>query len=256
MISLKNETDLVHLRKAGKIVADVLMMIGDIVRPGLDTLTLDERAEEYILSSGGKPAFKGYRVPGIPRPFPGTLCVSVNEEIVHGIPARERRLEEGDIVSVDVGVCIEGYYGDAAYTYPVGDISPERADLVDVTRESLQRAIQAARQGATLGDIGFSVESYVIPRGYGIVRDYAGHGIGRNLHEPPQVPNYGSPGRGVTLKSGMTLAIEPMIMSGSERVCTLEDKWTVVTADGSDAAHFEKTIVVTGGDPEVITPWQ
>ncbi|HDQ92979.1 MAG TPA: type I methionyl aminopeptidase [Synergistetes bacterium] len=256
MISLKNETDLVHLRKAGKIVADVLMMIGDIIRPGVDTLTLDESAEEYILTSGGKPAFKGYRVPGIPRPFPGTLCVSVNEEIVHGIPTRDRLLEEGDIVSVDVGVCIDGYYGDAAYTYAVGEISRERADLVDVTRESLERAIKTAREGATLGDVGFAVESFVLPGGYGIVRDYAGHGIGRNLHEPPQIPNYGVPGRGVTLKSGMALAIEPMIMRGREAVRTLGDKWTVVTADGSDAAHFEKTIVVTGGEPEVITPWQ
>lgn len=255
MISIKNDKDISHLRTAGKIVADVLMLMKEIIRPGVDTLTLDKCAEDLIAAAGGFPAFKGYRVPGISRPFPGTLCVSINDEIVHGIPARERSLLEGDIVSIDVGVRFEGYYGDAAYTFPVGKVSPERSELLEVTHDSLDRAVGVAVEGATLGDIGFAVESYVVPKGYGIVRNYAGHGIGRNLHEPPQVPNYGVPGRGITLKSGMVLAIEPMIMSGSEAVRTLKDKWTVVTADGSDAAHFEKTIVVTGGDPEVLTPW-
>ncbi len=255
MISIKNDKDIFHLRTAGKIVADVLMLMKEIIGPGVDTLTLDKRAEDLITAAGGLPAFKGYRVPGIPRPFPGTLCVSINDEVVHGIPARERTLQEGDIVSIDVGVRFEGYYGDAAYTFPVGKVSPKRSELLEVTRDSLDRAVSAAVEGGTLGDIGFAVESFVVPKGYGIVRNYAGHGIGRNLHEPPQVPNYGVPGRGITLKSGMVLAIEPMIMSGNEAVRTLKDKWTVVTADGSDAAHFEKTIVVTGGDPEVLTPW-
>lgn len=255
MISIKNDKDISHLRKAGRIVADVLMLMKDIIRPGIDTLSLDRRAEELIRATGGIPAFKGYKVPGIPLPFPGTLCVSINSEIVHGIPSSARILKEGDIVSVDVGALLDGYYGDAAYTYPVGKVSSERAKLMDVTRESLQRAVSVAREGMTLGDIGHAVESFAVPGGYGIVRDYAGHGIGKNLHEPPQVPNFGVPGRGITLKKGMALAIEPMIMAGSEAVRTLKDKWTVVTVDGSDAAHFEKTIVVTDGEPEVVTPW-
>jgi len=256
MISIKNDKDISHLRRAGRVVADVLMLMKDIVRPGVDTLTLDRRAEDYIASSGGVPAFKGYRIPGIPKAFPGTLCVSINNEIVHGIPSSDRILQEGDIVSVDVGVLLEGYYGDAAYTFPVGKVEPERTALMEVTRECLQRAVVAARNGSTLGDIGHAVESYAVPRGYGIVRNYAGHGIGKNLHEPPQIPNFGTPGSGITLKCGMALAIEPMIMSGSEAVRTLKDKWTVVTADGSDAAHFEKTIIVTEDGPEVVTPWE
>ncbi|GAB6280497.1 MAG: type I methionyl aminopeptidase [Thermovirga sp.] len=256
MISIKNDKDISRLRMAGRIVTDVLMLMKEIVRPGIDTLSLDRWAEDFIVSSGGIPAFKGYRIPGIPMPFPGTLCVSVNNEIVHGIPNSERILQEGDIVSVDVGVVLDRYYGDAAYTFPVGKVSPERAELMEVTKECLRRAVTAATGGATLGDIGHAVESYAVPRGYGIVRNYAGHGIGKNLHEPPQVPNFGAPGRGITLKRGMALAIEPMIMTGSEAVRTLKDKWTVVTADGSDAAHFEKTIVVTGGEPEVVTPWE
>lgn len=256
MISLKNDNDIAHLRKAGRVVADVLMLMKDIIKPGLDTLSLDRRAEDHITSAGGIPAFKGYKVPGIAMPFPGTLCVSINSEVVHGIPSSRRLLEEGDIVSVDVGVLLEGYYGDAAFTYPVGKVTPERQELMEVTRESLERAVNAAREGSTLGDVGHAVESCAIPRGFGIVRNYAGHGIGKNLHEPPQVPNFGTPGRGIALKSGMTLAIEPMIMTGNEAVRTLRDKWTVVTSDGSDAAHFEKTIVVTDGEAEVLTPWE
>lgn len=256
MVSLKNEKDIECLRKAGKIVVDALNLVRDNIRPGVDTLTLDEKAEKLITDSGARPAFKGYTVPGVPKPFPGTLCISINNEVVHGIPSGDRVLEEGDIVSIDVGVSIDGFYGDAAYTFPVGRISPEREALLKVTRECLERAISAANEGATLGDIGHAVESWATPRGYGIVRNYAGHGIGRNLHEAPQIPNFGVPGRGITLKKGMSLAIEPMIMTGKEAVRTLKDKWTVVTADGSDAAHFEKTIVITGKDPEVITPWE
>ncbi len=256
MISIKNRDDIASLRKAGRIVVDVLDLVGENIRPGIDTLTLDRKAEALIEASGAHPAFKGYTVPGIPRPFPGTLCVSVNSEVVHGIPSSDRILEEGDIASIDVGVRIDGFYGDAAYTFPVGKVSSGRSELLRITRECLERAVATAREGATLGDIGYAVESWAAPRGYGIVRNYAGHGIGRHLHEPPQIPNYGSPGKGITLKKGMALAIEPMIMSGKESVRTLGDKWTVVTADGSDSAHFEKTIVVTEGDPEVITPWE
>lgn len=256
MVSIKNEKDIECLRKAGKIVVDALNLARDNIRPGVDTLTLDMKAEKLISDSGARPAFKGYTVPGVPKPFPGTLCISINDEVVHGIPSEDRVLEEGDIVSIDVGVRIDGFYGDAAYTFPVGRISPEREALLKVTRECLERAISVAREGATLGDVGHAVESWAAPRGYGIVRNYAGHGIGRNLHEAPQIPNFGVPGRGITLKKGMSLAIEPMIMTGKEEVRTLKDRWTVVMADGSDAAHFEKTIVITGNDPEVITPWE
>ena len=177
MVSLKNEKDIECLRKAGKIVVDALNLVRDNIRPGVDTLTLDEKAEKLITDSGARPAFKGYTVPGVPKPFPGTLCISINNEVVHGIPSGDRVLEEGDIVSIDVGVRIDGFYGDAAYTFPVGRISPEREALLKVTRECLERAISAANEGATLGDIGHAVESWATPRGYGIVRNYAGHGI-------------------------------------------------------------------------------
>ena len=255
MITLKRESDLLHMRKAGKIVADVLDMIAAMVRPGISTGDIDEAAEKLIRSAGATPAFKGYRVPGIPSPFPSAVCASINEEIVHGFPSKERILAEGDILSIDVGTCYAGYYGDAAYTYPVGTVSSERKKLLEVTRESLGKAIESARAGNTLGDIGHAVESWVTPRGYGLVRDYSGHGIGTHLHEPPQIPNYGRPGRGITLKPGMTLAIEPMVMAGKEDVEVGEDQWIVITADRSDAAHFERTVLIRDGEPEILTPW-
>ncbi|MDI9389033.1 MAG: type I methionyl aminopeptidase [Synergistota bacterium] len=255
MIILKDERDLPQMRRAGRIVADVLEMIAGMIRPGLSTAEIDAAAEELIRRSGAKPAFKGYRVPGIRRPFPGTVCASINSEIVHGIPSAGRLLEEGDIISIDVGAGYAGYFGDAACTYPVGAVSPARKSLLDVTRRSLEEGISAARAGKTLGDIGHAVESCVAPYGYGIVRDYSGHGIGRHLHEPPQVPNYGEPGSGITLVQGMALAIEPMVMSGAEDVFTGGDQWVVKTSDGSDAAHFEKSILVRDGDPEILTPW-
>ncbi|AER66403.1 methionine aminopeptidase, type I [Thermovirga lienii DSM 17291] len=256
MFLLKKKTDLVNMRKAGKVVVDVLHLMKELIRPGIDTLTLDEKAEELIRKEKAKPAFKGYRVPGIPRPFPGTLCVSINNEVVHGIPSRDRVLEEGDIVSIDVGSFYGGYYGDAAYTYPVGEVSKEKAELLYVTKEALDIAVKMAVPGNTVGDIGHAVETFVKKWDFGIVREYAGHGIGRKLHEPPQIPNYGAPGTGVTLKEGMAIAIEPMVMLGEEKVKTLPDMWTVVTADGSDAAHFEKSVFITEDGPEVLTPWE
>ncbi len=255
MITLKTESEILLMRKAGKIVADVLDMLSDIIRPGLSTEEIDSAAEGLIRKAGAVPAFKGYRVPGIKRPFPSAVCASINSEIVHGIPSRKRLLQEGDIISIDVGVCFSGYYGDAACTYPVGAVSPEKESLLSVTRQSLEDGIRAARAGNTLGDVGYAVESCVMPYGYGIVRDYSGHGIGKRLHEPPQIPNYGDPGRGITLMAGMTLAIEPMVMSGAEDVFTGSDQWVVKTVDGSDAAHFEKSILVQDGDPEILTPW-
>jgi len=255
MITLKKEKDLVFMRKAGKIVADVLDMIAEIVRPGLTTAEIDMAADELIRKAGATPAFKGYRVPGISRAFPGAVCASINKEIVHGIPSSDRYLEEGDIISIDVGARFSGYYGDAACTYPVGAVGPERKKLLDVTRGSLENAISAAKTGNTLGDIGYAVESFVSPHGYGLVRDYSGHGIGTHLHEPPQIPNYGHPGRGITLKTGMTLAIEPMVMAGAEDVEVGHDQWVVMTVDGSDAAHFERTVLIREGEPEDLTPW-
>ena len=216
---------------------------------------LDRAAENIILKSGGKASFKGYRPSHAERPFPGTICVAINEEIVHGIPSDARILEEGDIVSVDVGVCLKGYHGDAACTYPVGSITPIREKLLSVTEKALEFAIAAATKGNTVGDVGYAVESYVRAQGMGIVRDYTGHGVGKNLHEAPQVPNFGKPGKGVTLQRGMTLALEPMVMIGKEDVALGADGWVVVTADGSDAAHFERSVAVTDEGPEILTPW-
>lgn len=243
------------MRRAGKVVAEVLDLLREAVRPGISTGELDRMAEEHIRSCGAEPAFKGYRPAPSMSPFPGTICASINEEIVHGFPSDGRRLAEGDILSVDVGACLDGYYGDAACTYPVGAVSAERRKLLDVTEASLNRAIAAALAGRTIGDIGHAVESYVVPLGYGIVRDFTGHGVGKKLHEAPQVPNFGRSGRGVTLQPGMTLAIEPMIMAGREKVLIGENRWVVVTADGSDAAHFERSIAVTADGPEILTPW-
>lgn len=244
------------MRQAGKIVTDVLALMGELVQPGVDTLFLDEAAEELIRKSGGIAGSKGYRVPGIPIPYPGSVCISVNEEVVHGIPSRQRVLRDGDIVTVDVVVGYKRHYGDAARTFAVGSISKERQSLLNVTQEALARALAVVQEGRTIGDIGHAVESFVTSKGFGLVRDYAGHGIGRHMHEAPQIPNYGRPGQGITLKAGMTLAIEPMVMAGGERVITQPDGWTVVTADGSDAAHFEKTVLVTREGSEIITPWE
>lgn len=256
MITLKTEEQLGFMRQAGRIVADTLRLLRERVKPGTDTLTLDEEAFAYVAKCGARPAFKGYRVPGVKRAFPGTLCISINDEVVHGIPDRRRRLEEGDIVSFDMGVEYRGYYGDAACTYGVGNVSTTRRLLMENTLESLHRAVSVVREGATVGDVGHAVESFLVPKGYGLVRNYAGHGIGRKLHEAPQVPNFGRPGSGITLKRGMTIAVEPMVMTGREEVVTGEDGWTVLTADHSDAAHFEHTVLVCESGSEILTPWE
>ena len=256
MITFKSDRDLAKMRRAGLIVADILKLMRDMVKPGIDTLTLDEAAENLVIRSGAKPAFKGYKVPWIPVPFPGTICASVNEEVVHGIPSRDRILQEGDIISIDTGASLDGYFGDAACTFAVGAISESRQRLLDITLASLHSGMAAVKPGATIGDVGFAVERVVTPAGFGLVRDYAGHGIGRKLHEAPQVPNFGKPGSGVTLKSRMTFCVEPMVMSGAEDVKSLYDGWTIVTADGSDAAHFENSLLVTENGVEILTPWE
>ncbi len=256
MISIKTAAEIEKMRRAGQLVADILCRIRELVRPGIDTLTLNAAAEDLVKKGNAKAAFKGYRVPGIATAFPATICASINDEVVHGIPRKDRILQEGDILSVDVGVAVDGFYGDAACTYPVGDISPKRQKLLDVTHQALKAGIKAVRQNATIGDIGSAVESLVLENSCGLVRDYAGHGIGRKLHEAPQLPNYGKPGTGVALKPFMTLCIEPMVMSGGEAVRSLADGWTVVTVDGSDAAHFEHTVFVTENGAEILTPWE
>lgn len=254
MLRLKTPDELRRMREAGRVVADILNALRDVVRPGVPTAELDNVASRYIQESGGTASFKGYCPSREQSPFPGAVCVSINEEVVHGFPSKTRFLEDGDIVSVDVGVFLNGYHGDAACTYPVGAVSPERAKLLSVTEESLSRAIAAAVLGNTVGDIGHAVESYVKAQGMGVVRDYTGHGVGHSLHEAPQVPNFGHPKDGVTLLKGMTLAIEPMVMAGKEAIKVGADNWLVVTADGSDAAHFERSVAITDDGINVLCP--
>ena len=257
MIKIKKPEEIELMRVAGRVTAEVLDIMREAVRPGISTGELDRLAEEHIRKNGGIPAFKNYKPMSDMTPFPGTICASINDEIIHGIPDFNRILEEGDIISVDVGACINGWFGDAACTYPVGEISNEKKKLLEVTEDSLNRAIASALNGNTLGDIGYAVESFVKPLGFGIVRDYTGHGIGRKMHEAPQIPNYGKARQGMTLKSGMTIAIEPMIMSGREDVkVDPKNGWTVSTVDGSDAAHFERSIVILDEGPEILTKWQ
>ena len=255
MISLKSAGDIEKMRHAGAILAELLTNLMEIVKPGITTADIDRYAEDFIRKNGATPSEKGYVVPGVPEPYPASVCTSVNDEVVHGIPSDSRVLQDGDIVSVDVMACYQGLHADACRTYAVGTLSPQRQALLDVTQESLDRAIAQVKAGATLGDIGHAVESFVKPKGYGIVRDYAGHGIGRHPHEAPTVLNFGAPGTGVTLLKGMTIAIEPMITTGGEALVDGDDGWLVSTADGSDAAHFEKTVLVTSDGAEILTPW-
>jgi len=247
MIVLRSRREIEKLRAANRIVAEVLEYLRSLIRPGISTAELDRAAEKMIVSRGARPAFKGYAG------FPATLCTSINNEIVHGIPSSKRVLREGDIISVDVGTCLEGYFGDAAITVPVGRISPEAERLIEVTRISLERAIARAESGARLFTVSHEVQAYAEERGFSVVRDFVGHGIGTELHEPPQVPNYGQPGTGLKLKSGMVLAIEPMINQGGWEIEVLEDGWTAVTRDRKLSAHFEHTIAVTDQGPEILS---
>ena len=245
-VSVKSADELKAMREAGKVVASVIFLLTNSVQPGLKTRNLDELAAKEIKRLGAKPAFLGYRG------FPGTICTSVNEEIVHGIPG-ERVLQEGDLVKVDVGAIVDGLYGDAAVTLGVGKISSKAEALINATRESLNAGIMAVAAGVKLGDIGSAVQDYAEARGYGVVREYVGHGIGRALHEDPQIPNYGEKGKGFTLKKGMAIAIEPMLNIGTWRTKVLEDQWTVVSQDRSLSAHFEHSMIVTDGEAEILT---
>jgi methionyl aminopeptidase len=247
MIILKSLQEIEKIRKACLIVADVLEAMRGMVKPGVTTQALDEFAERFIVAAGAKPAFKGYRG------YPKTLCTSVNNEVIHGIPSKGTVLKQGDIIGIDVGTIVDGFYGDAAITVPVGTITPEAERLLKVTEESLLRGIAQAQAGNRLYDISYAVQKHVESNGYSVVREFVGHGIGRSLHEDPQLPNFGDPGQGPKLKPGMVLAIEPMVNVGGYATVTQEDNWTAVTGDGSLSAHFEHTIAVMPDGPWILT---
>jgi methionyl aminopeptidase len=246
VIVIKSRDEVERIAEACRIVAEALEAVREAVAPGVSTRELERMAEEVILARGGRPAFKGYRG------YPASICTSVNEQVVHGIPS-DRRLEEGDIVSIDLGVVLRGYYGDAALTVPVGRVSPETESLMEATREALDRGIEQVRAGNRVSDISHAVQRHAEARGFSVVRDFVGHGIGTQLHEEPQVPNFGRPGTGVRLREGMTLAIEPMVNAGGHEVRVLPDGWTAVSADGSLSAHFEHTVAVTADGARVLT---
>jgi methionyl aminopeptidase len=247
MIVLKSPREIGLMRQAGHILADVMDRLRVTVKAGMSTLEIDEDVEAFITARGARSAFKGYRG------FPATVCVSINEEIVHGIPSARRKVRDGDIVGLDLGCVVDGYYADCAFTLAVGPVPPPVQKLLDVTRESLDVAIKECWPGRRLSDVSHAVQAHVEAHGLSVVRAFVGHGIGRALHEEPQVPNFGDPGRGPQLRPGMVLAIEPMITMGSWEVKILDDGWTAVTKDGSLAAHFEHTVAVTEGEPEVLT---
>ena len=246
MIVCKSAAELGRMRAANALVAEILADLRGIVRPGVTTGELDAFAEARIRAGGAEPAFKGYHG------YPASICASVNEEVVHGIPSK-RQLAEGDIISIDLGVRLEGFFGDAAVTLPVGRISPRASELLRVTEEALHRAIAQARPGNRVSDLGHAVQAHVERQGFSVVREFVGHGIGSSLHEEPQVPNYGTPGRGPRLTEGMVLAIEPMVNLGKAGVRVLSDGWTAVTKDGQLSAHFEHTVAVTADGPLVLT---
>jgi len=245
-IIIKSDKEIAIMRQAGRIVATVLEVLKEQVKPGMKTEELDVIAVKELEKLGARPSFKGYRG------FPANLCVSVNDEIVHGIPGK-RVLHDGDIVSLDFGAIFNGFQGDAALTVGVGSISPEAERLIETTRGALEAGIAAARDGARLGDISVAIQNYAESRGYSVVREYTGHGIGREMHEEPQIPNFGLPGQGPELKKGMTLALEPMVNIGDWRTRVDDNHWTVLTIDGSLSAHFENTIAITDGGSEVLT---
>ena len=247
MIYLKTRDEIEKMRKAGAIVAQVLHEIAELVKPGATTADLDLFAQTRTKELGAKPAFKGYHG------FPGTLCVSVNEEVVHGIPSKKRVLKEGDIVGVDFGVSLDGWFGDSAKTFAVGQVSPEAQKLLEITEKSLYLGLEQAKVGNHLFDIGHAIQNFVESYGYSVVREFVGHGIGKNLHEDPQVPNFGIRGKGMVLKPGMVIAIEPMINAGKPEVRVLADGWTAVTADKKLSAHFEHTVAITEAGTEILT---
>ncbi len=250
MIYLKTREEIELIRESALMVSRTLGLVAAEIKPGVTPLYLDKLAEEFIRDNGGIPAFKGYQ--GAHGPFPATLCISINEAVVHGIPTNQP-LKEGDIISVDCGVKKNGYYGDHAYSFGVGEIKPEYQQLLDVTKECLYKGIEQAIAGNRIGDISHAIQHYAEKHGYGVVRELVGHGLGKNLHEEPEVPNYGSRGNGPKLKEGMVLAIEPMINLGKKNIKQLNDGWSIITADGLPSAHFEHDIAIVNGKPEILS---
>ena len=246
MITLKSEHEIELMRRAGKITAATRALARDMVKPGVTTQQIDKAVYHFIKSQGATPSFLNYNG------YPASVCVSVNDEIIHGIPGK-RVLKEGDIVSVDVGAYIGGFHGDCAGTYPCGQVSDQALDLIRVTQQSFFEGLKFAREGYRLSDISHAVQEYVESHGYSVVREYVGHGIGRRMHESPEVPNFGNPGHGPRLLRGMTIAVEPMVNAGSAAIRQMSDGWTVKTADGKNAAHYENTILITDGEPELLT---
>ena len=247
LISIKSPHEIQLMRRAGRVTAQARALAGSMVRPGVSTLEIDHAVRKFIESQGGTPSFLNYAG------YPGSACISVNDVVIHGIPSRHIVLREGDIVSVDVGACIDGFHGDCAATYACGRISDEARRLIEVTQQSFWEGIQFARVGYRVSDISHAVQAYVEPFGYSLVRDYVGHGVGAKLHEPPEVPNFGPAGHGPRLMAGMTLAVEPMVNQGTWEIQVMKDGWTVKTADGKLAAHYENSILITDGAPEVLT---
>jgi methionyl aminopeptidase len=247
VIVCRSAAELDRMREAGRLVGEILTQLSAMVAPGVTTADLDEVAEQRIRAAGAIPAFKGYHG------YPATICASVNEEVIHGIPSGRRVLNEGDVVSVDVGAMLDGYYGDSAVTLPVGHVSEEAAMLLRVTEEALYKAIDKVKVGGRVSDIGHAVQQHVEAYGFSVVREFVGHGIGQRMHEEPQIPNYGEPGRGPRLAEGMVLAIEPMVNAGKPAVKVLADGWTAVTRDNSLSAHFEHTVAVTAAGPRILT---
>jgi methionyl aminopeptidase len=247
MFIVKNSEQIMLMKHAGKITAEALLVAREMIRPGVSTKEIDQKVRRFIESSGAVPSFLGYGG------FPGSACISVNDEVIHGIPSAKKILMEGDIVKVDVGARFRGYNGDSARTFPVGKVSDEALRLISVTEQSFYEAMKVAKAGYRIGDIGHAIESFVISNGFSIVRDYTGHGVGADLHEDPEIPNFGVAGRGPRLYADMTLAIEPMVNAGLAGVRTLSDGWTVVTADGKLSAHYENSIAITSGDPIILT---
>jgi methionyl aminopeptidase len=247
MIVCRSSAEIEQMREAGRLVGEVLSELAAAVAPGVSTADLDELAEKRIRQAGATPAFKGYHG------YPATICASINDEVIHGIPSGRRVLNEGDIISIDVGASLDGYFGDSAVTLPVGPISESAAALLRVTDEALYKAIEAAKPGKRVSDIGHAVQKHVEAYGFSVVREFVGHGIGQRMHEEPQIPNYGEPGHGPRLAEGMVLAIEPMVNAGTAAVKVLADGWTAVTRDSSLSAHFEHTVAVTAGEPWILT---
>lgn len=247
MITIKSNREIELMKEAGRIVALAHRKVKEAIRPGISTFELDKIAEDTIRANGAIPSFKGYGG------FPGSICASINEVVVHGIPKKSTILKNGDIISIDIGACYKGYHGDSAMTYPVGQISEARQKLIDVTYESLMKGLEFAKPGNRLSDISHAIEQYAVSFGYGVVRDFTGHGVGSRLHEDPAIPNYGEAGFGPILRKGMTLAIEPMITAGKHNVRILADDWTTVTCDKSDSAHSEHTIVITDNGYKILT---